>query len=201
MLYNTSMDRQKYLEALKDRLEPNILNHSLSLEACMGGIYDYLQSQNQLDSNEPNREDWTLAGLIHDIDFSGDTKELHPARTREVAALYNLEISDIVYELVQDHDGRTGKEPRTKAGWAIRCADSLTGLITAVAYVYPSRKLADVKTSSVLKRFLKEPKFAAGTRREEVKLCELPNGLNIPLEKFIEICLLSMQNIAPQINL
>lgn len=55
--------------------------------------------------------------------------------------------------------------------------------------------------SSNFKRFLKEPKFAAGTRRDEVKMCQLENGLNIPLEKFIEICLTSMQQIAPKIGL
>ena len=58
-----------------------------------------------------------------------------------------------------------------------------------------------LKFSSVLKRFLKEPRFAAGTRRDEVKMCELSDGLNIPLEKFIEICLTSMQQIAHQIGL
>jgi len=61
--------------------------------------------------------------------------------------------------------------------------------------------LADVKLSSVVKRFLKEPKFAAGTRREEVALCANSDGLNIPIEKFIEICLVSMQKIAPEIGL
>mgnify|MGYP001600631799 FL=1 len=71
----------------------------------------------------------------------------------------------------------------------------------AVAYVYPSKKLADVKTSSVLKRFLKEPKFAAGTRRNEVILCENPEGLNLPLEKFIDICLQSMQQVASDLGL
>ena len=71
----------------------------------------------------------------------------------------------------------------------------------AVAFVYPSRKLADVKLSSVIKRFKKEPRFAAGTRRDEVAMCSLPEGLNIPLEKFIEICLESMKAIAIQIGL
>ena len=66
----------------------------------------------------------------------------------------------------------------------------------AVAFVYPSRKLADVKLSSVVKRLLKEPKFAAGTRREEIKMCVLPEGLDIPVEKFVEICLNSMKAIA-----
>jgi len=71
----------------------------------------------------------------------------------------------------------------------------------AVAFVYPSRKLADVKVSSVVKRFLREPKFAAGTRRSEVAQCADSNGLNLPIEKFIEICLTSMQGISADIGL
>ena len=192
-------DHQKYLEAVKAQLEPNILNHSLALEACMGGIYDYLESQNQL-TGEPSKEEWLLAGLVHDIDYVGEYKETHPMKTVEVLEKYNLEISPVVDRIVKDHDARIGL-PANKAGWAIRCADSLTGLITAVAFVYPSRKLADVKVSSVLKRFLKEPKFAAGTRRDEVALCGDSDKLNIPLEKFIEICLISMQKISAEIGL
>jgi len=71
----------------------------------------------------------------------------------------------------------------------------------AVAFVYPSRKLADVKLSSVIKRLLKEPKFAAGTRREEVKMCVNPESLNLSVEKFVEICLNSMKAIAGEIGL
>lgn len=194
------MDRQKYFDAVKANLEPNIFYHSLALEACMGGIYDYLKLNNQLGVEEPIRDDWILAGLIHDIDYSGDTKEEHPAKTQEVLAKYNLEISPIVDQIIKDHCASTGL-PKNKTGWAIRCADSLTGLIVAVALVYPSKKLADVKVSSVLKRFLKEHRFAAGTRRDEVILCQDADKLNIPLEKFIEICLVSMQGISNEINL
>lgn len=194
------MDRQAYFDAVKSNLEGRTFYHSLALEACMLGLYDYLQQNNQLDSNEPTREEWGLAGLIHDIDYAGDTKEQHPLKTVEVLQKYNLDISPIVDRIVKDHDARLGL-PANKAGWALRCADSLTGLISAVAFVYPSRKLAEVKVSSVLKRFLKEPKFAAGTRREEVILCQDSDKLNISLEKFIEICLDSMRKIASEINL
>ncbi len=194
------MDRQKYFDAVKANLEPNIFYHSLALEACMGGIYDYLKLNNQLGVEEPIRDDWILAGLIHDIDYSGDTKEEHPAKTQEVLAKYNLEISPIVDQIIKDHCASTGL-PKNKTGWAIRCADSLTGLIVAVALVYPNKKLADVKVSSVLKRFLKEPRFAAGTRRDEIILCQDADKLNIPLEKFIEICLESMRKIASEIKL
>jgi len=53
----------------------------------------------------------------------------------------------------------------------------------------------------LVKRFLKEPKFAAGTRREDVKKCELPQGLNILLEKFIGICFEAMKRVAEEIGL
>ncbi len=196
------MNRLLYLEAVKNSLEKNIFYHSLALEACMGGVYDYLQTNNLLKTDELKKDNWLLAGLIHDIDYVGDFKESHPNKTKEALAKYNLSVGDEIITLIKSHSPKsTGINPTTQAQWSIYCADSLTGLIVAVALVYPSKKLADVKVSSVLKRFLKEPKFAAGTRREEIKMCEHPEGLNIDIEKFIEICLTSMQQIAPEIGL
>ncbi|MDO8512312.1 MAG: HD domain-containing protein [bacterium] len=195
-------NRDQFERAVKAKLEPNIFNHSLAVEACMGAIYDYCKENNLLGAGDEIREEWQLAGLIHDIDYAGETKSEHPNKTREVLAKYGIEISDTVDTIVKAHaPSLTGVQPKTKAQWAVFCVDSLTGLITAVAYVYPSKKLADVKTSSVLKRFLKEPKFAAGTRRDEVAQCVNPNGLNISIEKFVEINLVAMQKIAGEIGL
>ncbi|KKP32770.1 MAG: Metal dependent phosphohydrolase [Candidatus Roizmanbacteria bacterium GW2011_GWA2_32_13] len=196
------MDRQKYVDALKKQLEPNVFNHSLALEACMGGLYDYLLTNNELTNLEPKKEDWMLAGLLHDIDYSGEFKPTHPQKTLEALAKYGLTISETVHNLIKAHaPDLTGYQPKNKAEWSIFCADSLTGLIMAVAFVYPSRKLADVKLSSVVKRLLKEPKFAAGTRREDIKKCIDPAGLNLPIEKFVEICLNSMKAVAGEIGL
>jgi len=194
-------DRKIYKDAVEKTLEKNIYFHSLALESCMGGIYDYLKTNNQLDQNEPSRDDWTLAGLIHDLDYFGEYKETHPLKIKEILTKFNLEIPEKINQIILAHDGRQNNVYDNKAKWAIFCADSLTGLVVAVAMVYPSKKLSDVKVSSVLKRFLKEPRFAAGTRRDEVVQCELLEGLNISLEKFIEICLVSMQQIAPEIGL
>lgn len=196
------MDRQKYYDAVKKQLEPNIFNHSLALEACMAGLYDYFAANNLLTVNDPPKDDWSLAGLLHDVDFSGEFKPFHPNKTKEVLAKYGLEITDTIHNIIKAHAPTlTSRQPQNKAEWSVFCADSLTGLIMAVAYVYPSRKLADVKLSSVIKRLLKEPRFAAGTRREEIKMCSLPEGLNLPIEKFIEICLNSMKEIAAEIGL
>lgn len=196
------MDRQKYLDALKQQLEPNIFFHSLALEACMGTLYDYFSTNHQLTNNEPPKDDWMLAGLIHDIDYSGEFKPTHLQKTLEVLAKYGLTISETVHNLIKAHaPDLTGRQPQNKAEWSIFCADSLTGLIVATTLVYPSKKLADVKLSSVVKRLLKEPKFAAGTRREDIKKCVLPEGLNLPIEKFVEICLNAMKEIAGEIGL
>ena len=197
MCYN----RQPYLNAIKSSVETNIFYHSLALEACMNGIYDYLQQNNRLSPNNPPKDDWLLAGLIHDIDYGGEFKDQHPLKTKEALAKFGLEISYSVYQIVQSHDARQNLTYTNQAQWAILCAYSLTGLIVATALVYPTKKLAEVKSSSVVKRFHKEPRFAAGTRRDEVAKCELPDGLNIPVDKFIEICLFSMQKIALEINL
>ena len=195
-------DHQKYLDAVRSSLEQNIFYHSLALEACMDGLYEYLKANNQLSPSEPPKEDWTLAGLIHDIDYAGEFKSEHPNKTSEALAKYGLSLPASVDAIVKAHaPDLTKVSPASKAQWSIFCADSLTGLIVAVALVYPSKKLADVKVSSILKRFLKEPRFASGTRREEVKKCEEQSALNIPLEKFIEICLISMQKIADTIAL
>lgn len=197
-----AFDRQKYLEILKNNLEPNILNHSLALEACMGGLYDYLADQGSLDGNEPSKEDWMEAGLLHDVDYSGEFKDQHPEKTQEALDKYGLEASDTVMHIIKAHAPKlTGTDLETKADWSICCADSLTGLITAVTLIMPSKKLEDVKLSSVTKRFLKQPKFAAGTRREEVRMCEKSEGLNTPVEKFIEICLDSMKSVSRDIGL
>jgi len=196
------MNRQPFYDAVKINLEDNIFHHSLALEACMLGLYDYFKENNLLSDNEPSREVWGIAGLIHDIDYAGDTKNDHLLKTAEVLLKFNLSIPENVLNIIRAHGPHiSGRQPQNKAEWSIYCADSLTGLIMAVAFVYPSRKLADVKLSSVVKRFLKEPKFAAGTRRDQVAQCTDPHGLNLPLEKFIDICLTSMQSIAVDLGL
>lgn len=195
-------DRQKYLDILKPNLELNIFNHSLALEACMGGLYDYFAEQGLLDENEPTKDEWMIAGLLHDVDYSGEFKDDHPHKTQEALDKYGLEVSDNVMHIIKAHAPKlTVTKLGTKADWSIFCADSLTGLIIAVALMIPSKKMADVKLSSVTKRFLKQPKFAAGTRREEIAMCSDPEGLNLPIEKFIEICLDSMKSVGNEVGL
>jgi len=111
---------QKYLDAAKSQLDEKIYTHSLALSACMSGLYDYFFANNLLDSSEPEKDDWTLSGLIHDIDYSGEYKDTHPQKTREVLDKYHLTISDTVLKIVHSHAPElTGVQPTNKAEWSI----------------------------------------------------------------------------------
>jgi predicted hydrolase (HD superfamily) len=105
---------------------------------------------------------------------------------------------EVKHAMAAHNASNTGVQPESKMDWALFCGDSLTGLIVAGALVLPSKKLADLTVESVLKRF-KEPSFARGTRREDIKICE--KELGIPLEGFVRIALTAMQGISGNLGL
>jgi predicted hydrolase (HD superfamily) len=167
----------------------------LGLEAVMGGLYDHLKP-----ADGTTKEEWRLAGLLHDGDYCDDVPmDKQGIQITAWAREAGFEISDKLAHAMAAHNwSNTGVEPTSLMDWSIFCADSLTGLIVASALILPTKKLADVKVESVLKRF-KEPSFARGTRREDISLCE--SKLGIKLDEFVRISLLSMQSIASEIGL
>jgi len=190
----------------------NIVKHMLALEALMGGIYDELKKRGHTDQEMGgSKEEWMMAGLLHDGDYceqvpmekqgvqitewarlpspaaqaaGGQAKERLPENVAHAMAAHNW------------HNTKT--EPKTLMDWTIFMGDSLTGLIVAATLVLPSRKLSDVTPETVLRRF-KEPKFAAGTRREDIQMCQEKIGLG--LEEFVEISLGAMQKISNELGL
>lgn len=179
----------------------NIVKHMLALEAVMGAVYEELEKKGKTKGElGGSREEWMLAGLLHD----GDYCEAVPPEKQgiEIAAWAKekgYEVPEnVAYAMAAHNWTNTGVEPKSLMDWAIFCADSLTGLIVAGTLVLPSRKLADLTTESVLKRF-REKSFARGTRREDIALCE--EKLGIPLAEFIDVSLKSMQEIASDLGL
>ncbi len=194
------MDRNKLLSILESEVEnKNIIKHMLATEACMGALYDYLKEK-QADKVTESREEWLMAGLMHD----GDYKDSVPVEKQGIEVVETLkkegvEVSQAVAQTMAAHNwDNTGVEPQTLMDWSLYCADSLTGLIVAATLVLPNKKLAEVTVERVLNRF-GEKAFARGTRREEIKMCK--EKLNIPLEEFVKICLHSMQAISKELGL
>ena len=81
--------------------------------------------------------------------------------------------------------------------YALAASETITGLIVATALVYPDKKVASVKTSSVVKR-MKEKAFAASVRRESIMECE---QIGIPLDEFAALAIEAMKGIAEEIGL
>jgi len=80
---------------------------------------------------------------------------------------------------------------------ALAAEETITGLITAMALVYPDKKLASVKPSSIVKR-MKEKQFAAKVDRDIIRECE---QIGISLPEFSELCLKAMQGISAEMGL
>ena len=165
------------------------LKHLLASEAIMRALARKFGQDEDL---------WGITGLVHDIDW--EVTESTPEQHSLVGAKWLTEAgfdSEIV-EAVRVHNHMHSIEPKTLLEKSLWCAEELTGLIVACAFVQPDKKLASVKTSSVKKKF-KDKSFAAGVNREIISKCQEMIGLT--LDELIELELKAMQDIAPSLGL
>jgi predicted hydrolase (HD superfamily) len=80
---------------------------------------------------------------------------------------------------------------------ALYACDEITGLITAVALVRPSRSLSDLEVSSVKKKW-KDHAFAAGAKREEI--AESAEEFGVELWEHVGNVILAMRPIAGELG-
>lgn len=187
------MVRDKALKILEAHLEnQNLRRHCLAVEAVMRALSKRFGG---------DEEKWGIVGLLHDGDYE-KTKET-PGKHTLLMVEWLREAGETDEEILQailTHNfAHTGQNPPTsKMEWALYCCDELTGFIVAVALVRPDKKLAQVSVESVLKKFPQKT-FAAGVKREQIKMCE--EKLGISLEEFIKIGLEAMQQISSDLGL
>ena len=196
------INREQALKFLAEKVDnKNIVKHMIATEALMGAIWEELNKKGQIDpALSGTRQEWEMAGLLHDGDYNPAVPvEKQGIRVTEDLRAAGYEIPDSVAHAMAAHNAdNTGIQPATLMDWTIFIGDSLTGLIVACALVRPDKKLASVELESVMKKF-GQPSFAAGTRREQIKLCE--EKLGIPLEEFVGISLKAMQAKAEELGL
>ncbi len=192
------MNREEALNFLDKKVKnKNIFKHMLATEALMSDLYEFLKDRG--DGDLGIKEDWAMAGLLHDGDYSDQVPE--EKQGVEISRWLKEEGISVPQEVAQamvSHNAKTGVKPQSKMDWTIFCGDSLTGLIVACTLVQPDKKLASLKTNSILKKF-KNKSFARGTRREDIILCE--KKLDIPLKDFVEVALRAMQKISSSLEL
>ncbi|MFA6002443.1 MAG: HDIG domain-containing metalloprotein [Elusimicrobiota bacterium] len=168
---------------------PNMIKHCLASEAVMRAAAKRLGQDEEV---------WGLAGLLHDLDveITGADLTVHGLKAAEMLAARG--VAPEIVDAVRMHNEKAhGQKRSTVFHKALAAAETITGLITATTLVYPDKKLASVKPSSVVKR-MKEKAFAASVDREIIRECE-PAG--IPLPEFAQLAVDAMRAIAPDLGL
>lgn len=166
----------------------NMKNHCYASEAVMRALARKLGR---------DEEEWGLAGLLHDIDSeitSADPRTHGPYAANLLKGKVSEEALDAI---VMHNEMATGKERSKEFQHALAAGETITGLITATALVYPDKKVSSVKVKSVTKR-MKEKAFAASVRREVIMECE---KIGLTLDEFAAIALTAMQEIDTELGL
>lgn len=173
---------QKYVK------NQHLINHMLAVEAAMR-FY-----ARKLDQSE---EIWAITGLLHDFDW-----EIHPSAAEHPLAgaplLREEGFSEEIIQAILCHGDNLNLPRETLLQKGLYACDEITGLITAVALVRPSKSLYDLEASSVKKKW-KDKAFAAGTNREEMERGAIDFG--VPLWDHCSNVIFAMRGIAKIIDL
>lgn len=183
------MQREEALNIVKQYVKnPNLVNHMLAVEAAM---------RHYAVKFGEDVEKWCVTGLLHDFDWEiHPTLEEHPAAGAPI--LRELNVPEEIIHAVLSHADHTGIPRKSLMEKALFACDEVTGLITAVALVRPSRSLYDLTSSSVKKKW-KDRAFAAGANREEIAAAAQEFG--VELWQHVDEVIVAMRTIAPQLGL
>ncbi|MBT3314681.1 MAG: HDIG domain-containing protein [Anaerolineae bacterium] len=183
------MQRSEALAIVREFIKnENLVNHMLAVEATMRFYAEKLNEDVEL---------WGLVGLLHDFDW-----EIHPSMeghpTAGAPILRERNVPEVIIRAILSHADHTGIERAILMEKALYACDEITGLITAVALVRPSRSLMDLKAKSVKKKW-KDKHFAAGANRTEME--EGAADFGVELSEHISNVIEAMRRIAPELGL
>ncbi len=151
--------REHYIKLLNQYVKnPKMIAHCMASEAVMRSLASHF---------DENQEIWGITGLLHDIDVevtNGDSYR-HGLEAVEILKKEDLP-ADAVEAILLHNEKATGQKRSSVFHHALAAGETITGLIFAVALVYPDKKISSVKTKSVVKR-MKEKLFAASVNRED----------------------------------
>lgn len=183
------MNRSKAIAIVEEFVKNRgLINHMLSVEAAMRFYARKLGE---------DEEAWGLAGLLHDFDWEiHPTSEQHPAGGAPI--LRERGVPEEIVQAILSHGSYLGIPRTTLMMKALTACDEITGLVTAVTLVRPSRSLYDLTYQSVKKKW-KDRAFAANVNREEI--AEAAADFGVDLWQHVDNVILAMRGIAPELGL
>ncbi len=166
----------------------SLRKHALSVEACMA---HYAKALGEEETK------WRVTALLHDFDW-----EIHPDLERHPhmgePILKERGVSDEIRRAILSHADYSGVARETVMEKALYACDELSGFLTAMAYVRPTKSIFEVETASVMKK-MKDKAFARTVNRDDIR-----NGaadFGVDLETHIGNCILAMRAEADSLGL
>jgi predicted hydrolase (HD superfamily) len=141
-------------------------------------------------------EDWEVVGILHDIDFETCTGPEDHTIVAQNILRDRLDRTLIEAIMAHNHE-HTGVAVDNDLKRGLICSDAVSGLVVAATLVLPSKKIGDVNTRSLMKKYNSKD-FAKGVSRERIALC---GELGLSLDEFFGIALIGMRGIAAEIDL
>lgn len=183
------MNRNEALTIVHQYVEnENLVKHMLAVEAAMR-FYARKFGEDE--------EKWAVTGLLHDFDWEiHPTMEEHPMAGEPILREHG--VPEEIIRAILSHANHTNIPRETLMERALFACDEITGLITAVALVRPSRALYDLKAKSVKKKW-KDKSFAAGANREEME--QGAEELEIDLWEHVTNVIKAMDSVADDLDL
>ena len=182
--------REEALALLEEHTKSeNLRRHGLAVEAAMRAYARRLDRDEEL---------WGVVGLLHDFDYEAHpTMEEHPWAGVEILKERGWDDPELIHGILA-HAPHTGTPRESLLDKAIFACDEITGFITAVALVRPSKKLEDVKVKSIKKK-MKDKAFAAAVSREDIR--KGAEELGVDLDEHLQVVLDAMKEIASDLGL
>ena len=165
-----------------------LIKHALAVEAVMR----YCARKRGQDEKK-----WSIIGLIHDLDYE-KFPEQHCRKSAEILAARGWP-DDYIRAVVSHGWGIcVDVEPQSHLEKTLYAVDELTGLITAVAIIRPSRSVMDLEAKSVMKKW-KDKAFAAGVDRSVIE--KGVAMLGVELRDLVTDVITGMRAVAGKIGL
>ncbi|MGC8786926.1 MAG: HDIG domain-containing metalloprotein [Anaerolineae bacterium] len=169
---------------------PSLIKHALAVEAAMRS---YARKFGE------DEEKWGIVGLIHDFDYEKfPTMPPHAAEGAKI--LRERGWPEEIAHAVESHADYLGIPRETRMEKALYAVDELTGLITAVALVRPTKDIRDITEIKSVKSKFKDKAFAAGVSREDIVRGAEALGVDL-WNEHVPLVLEAMKGIAEELGL
>jgi putative nucleotidyltransferase with HDIG domain len=159
---------------------------------CVEGVMRYVARKIGEDE-----EKWGIIGLVHDLDYEL-YPEQHCKKSQEILEQRGWPKEYIRAVVSHGWGICSDVEPQSDMEKTLYAVDELTGLVTAVAIIRPSKSVADLEAKSVMKKW-KDKSFAAGVNRSVIE--KGANVLGVELRDLVDDVIMGMREVADRIGL